>query len=52
MVVYDFALHILITCLNIVFIKTCVYTCTTSELHLIIIYLCCVAHLYSLDVLV
>ena len=24
-------LHVLITCLDVVFIKTCVYTCTTSE---------------------
>ena len=29
--VYDFALHDLITCLDIVFMKTCAYTCTTSE---------------------
>ena len=29
--VYDsFALHVLITCLDVTFIKTCVYTCTTS----------------------
>jgi len=31
-------LHILITCLDVVFNKTCVYTCTTSEPHLIIIF--------------
>jgi len=29
--VYDFALHVLITCLNVTVIKTCVYTGTTSE---------------------
>jgi len=29
--IYDFALHILITCLDVVFIKTYVHTCTTSE---------------------
>jgi len=45
-------LHVLITCLDVVFITTCVYTCTTSEPHLIIIYLCYVTHLYPLDVLV
>ena len=45
-------LHVLITCLDVTSIKTCVYTCTTSEPHLIIICLYYVAHLYSLDVLV
>jgi len=45
-------LHILITYLDVVCIKTCVNTCTTSESHLIIICLCYVAHLYPLDVLV
>ena len=29
--VYDFVLHVLITCLDVAFIKTCVYTYTTSE---------------------
>jgi len=52
MVVYDFALHGLITYLDVVFIKTCVYTYTTSEPYLIIIYFCYVAHLYPLNVLV
>ena len=46
-----FALHVLITCLNVVFIKTCVYTCTTNEPHLIIVCLCLIAHLCPLDVL-
>jgi len=50
--VYVFMLHVLITYLDVVFIKTCVYTCMTSEPQLIIICLCYVAHLYSLDVLV
>ena len=50
--VYDFTLHVLITSLDVVFIKTCVYTCTTTEPHLLIICLCYVAHLYPLDVLV
>jgi len=36
MFVYSFALHILITCLDVIFIKTCVYTCTTSGPQLII----------------
>jgi len=50
MFVYDFALHILITCLDETFIKTCVYTCTTNEPHLFIICLRFIAHLYPLDV--
>ena len=45
-------LHVLITCIDVVFIKTCVNTCTAIEPHLIIICLCYVAHLYPLDVLV
>ena len=52
MFVYDFTLHILITCLNVTFTKTCVNTCTTNESQLIRIYLCLNAHLYPLDVLV
>ena len=50
--------HILITCLDVVFIKTCIYTCTTNEPHLIFVCLCSIAHLYliahlcPLDVLV
>ena len=28
---FHFALHVLITYLNVTFIKTCVYACTTSE---------------------
>jgi len=31
MIMFSFALHALITCLDVAFIKTCVYTCTTSE---------------------
>jgi len=50
MFVYIFVLHILIACLDITFIKTCVYTCTTSEPHLIIICLCFIAHVYPLNV--
>jgi len=46
--VYVFVLHVLITCLDETFIKTCVYTCTTMS-H---ICLCFIAHLYQLDVLV
>ena len=42
---------VLITCLDVVFIKTCVYICTINEPHLIIVYLCLIAHLYPLDVL-
>ena len=34
-----FVLHVVITCLDVVFIKTCVYICTSSEQHLILI--CC-----------
>jgi len=47
-----FVLHVVITCLDVVFIKTYVYTCTSSELHLIIICLCLIVHLYSLHVYV
>jgi len=43
-------LHILITCLDVVFIKTCINTCTTSESHLIFVCLYLIAHLYPLDV--
>jgi len=39
-------LHVLITCLDVAFIKTYVYTCTTNESHLIFIYLYLIAHLY------
>jgi len=49
---FSFSLYVLITCLDVVFIKTCVYTCTTSEPHLTIICLCSITHLYPLDVLV
>ena len=45
-------LYVLITCLNIVFIKTCVYTCTISDLYLTLMFGCFNAHVYSLDVLV
>jgi len=45
-------LHVLITCLDVVFIKTCVRTCTSSEPQLIIVCLCLIAHLYPLDVLI
>jgi len=38
------------TCLDVVFVKTCVYTCTSSEQHLIPICLHFIAHLYSLRV--
>ena len=37
-----------ITCLNVVFVKTYVYTCTSSERHLIHIRLHFIVHLYSL----
>jgi len=47
-----FVFHVLITCLNVVFFKTCVYTCTTNEPHLIFVCLYLIAHLYPLDVLV
>ena len=50
--VYDFALMILITRLDVIFVKTCVYTCITSEPHLIIIALYFIAHLYPLEVLI
>ena len=47
-----FMLHDLITYLDVVFIKTCAYTCTTNEAHLFFVCLCVIAHLYPLDVLV
>ena len=47
---FGFVLHVVNTCLDKFFIKTCVYTCTSSELHLIIICLFLIAHLYSLHV--
>ena len=31
---FYFMLHVLITCLDVGFIKTCVYTCTTNELQI------------------
>ena len=37
--VFRFMLHVLITCLDVVFIKTCVDTCTTNEPHLILVYM-------------
>jgi len=45
-------LHVLITCLDVVFIKTCDYTYTISEKHLIIMFEGFIAHLYSLHVFV
>ena len=50
--VYVFILHVLITCLNVVFIKTCAYTYTISELHLIIVFECLIAIVYLLHVFV
>ena len=47
---FVFVLHVENTFLDVVFIKTCVYTYTSSELHLIIRCLCFTAHLYSLYV--
>jgi len=41
---------VVITWLDVVFVKTCVYTCTSSELHLIIICLYFITHLYALHV--
>ena len=52
MFAYDFALHVLITCFDEIFIKTCDYTCTTNESHLFIMCLYFIAHLYPLDILV
>ena len=53
-----FVLHVVNTCLNVVFIKTCVYTCTSSEQYLII-YVCtslfiCThyMHMYSLVLMI
>ena len=34
-----FVLHVVKSCLDVVFVKTCIYTCTNSEQHLIHIYL-------------
>jgi len=42
----------LITCLYVVFVKICAYTCTTGEPHLIIMCLYFITQLYPLDVLV
>jgi len=47
-----FMLHVLITCLDAIFIKSRDYTCTTSELHLINIFTCFIVLVYSLHVLV
>ena len=47
---FGFVLHVVNTYLDELFIKTCVYTYISSELHLIIICLCLLTHLYSLHV--
>jgi len=46
------AYDILITCLDVIFIKTCVYTYTISELHLILMFKCFIVLGYSLHVIV
>ena len=46
------AYHALITLLDAIFIKICVYTCTISELHLILMFKYFIVHVYSLHVLV
>jgi len=47
-----FVLHVLITCLNVISIKTYAYTHTVSELHLIRIFWCYIAHVYSLHIFI
>ena len=51
-IIYNFALHVLIICLDVAFIKTCVNTCTTSEPQIDYYMFVPIAHLYPLDVLV
>ena len=41
-------LHVVNTSLDVVFVKTWIYTCTSSEQHLIHIRLHFIVHLYSL----
>ena len=48
MFVFMIVLHVVNTCLDVVFVKTCVYTCISSERHLIHIRLHFIVHLYSL----
>ena len=48
---FIFMLHVLITCLDVVFIKTCINTCTTSEPQ-IDYYMFVLNCSYPLDVLV
>ena len=54
MIIFVMILHFifLITYLDVVFVKTYAYTCTTDEPHLIIMCLYFIAQLYPLDVLV
>ena len=52
MFVDDFALNVLITCLDETFIKTYIYTCTTDEPQMVIVCLSFIAHVYSFDVFV
>ena len=47
-----FMLHALVTWLDIIFIKTYVYTCTISELHLNFMFRYFIVHVYSLHVLI
>ena len=42
-----FVLHVVNTWLDVVFVKTCIYTCTSSEQHMIHIRLHFIVHLYS-----
>ena len=51
--IYDFSmfcfmLHVVNTSLDVVFVKTWIYTCRSSEQHLIHIRLHFIVHLYSL----
>jgi len=41
-------LYVVNTCLDVIFVKTCVYMCTNSEQHLIHKRLHFIIHLYSL----